>query len=114
MGENFKRRASMVAGGHKTDVLSTLTYSSVLSHYSDQVAFAIVALNDIKVLGCDIQNAYLAAPPCEKVCSRVGAELGSEKGKIMLTVILLYGLKFYGATFRALLAETLNFIGYRP
>ena len=31
MGENFRRKALMVAGGHKTSTPSSLTYSSVVS-----------------------------------------------------------------------------------
>ena len=31
LGENFRRKARLVAGGHVTDVLSTMCYSSVVS-----------------------------------------------------------------------------------
>ena len=34
MGENFRRKARFVAGGHTTETLSTLTYSSVVSRDS--------------------------------------------------------------------------------
>ena len=62
MGENFRRKARMVAGGHVTDVPHSLTYSSVVSRDSVRIAFTIAAINGLKVLGCDIQNAYLTAP----------------------------------------------------
>ena len=61
MGENFRRKARMVAGGHKTSTPTTLTYSSVVSRDSVRIAFTIAALNGLKVLTCDIQNAYLTA-----------------------------------------------------
>ena len=114
MGENFRRKARMVAGGHKTEVPHSLTYSSVVSRDSVRIAFTIAALNDLKVLGCDIQNAYLTAPTREKVWTIAGPEFGTEKGKIMMIVKALYGLKSSGAAFRAFLAETLNTLGYKP
>ena len=43
-----------------------------------------------------------------------GPEFGSDKGKRMLVVRALYGLKSSGAAFRAFLAETLHDAGYRP
>ena len=67
MGENFRRKARVVAGGHVTDVLHSLTYSSVVSRDSVRITSTIEALNRVKVLGYDIQNAYLTAPTREKV-----------------------------------------------
>ena len=114
MGENFRRKARMVAGGHVTDVPHSMTYSSVVSRDSVRIAFTIAALNGLKVLGCDIQNAYLTAPTREKVWTMAGPEFGSDKGKIMIIVRALYGLESSGAAFRAFLAETLDTLGYRP
>ena len=51
------------------------------------------ALNDLKVLSCDIQNAYLTAKYREKTWCYAGPEFGSDEGKIMLIVRALYGLK---------------------
>ena len=91
MSENFRRKALMVAGGHVTDVPHSFTYSSVVSRDSVRIAYTITALNGLKVLGCDIQNAYLTAPTREKVWTVAGAEFGSEKGKILLIVRALCG-----------------------
>ena len=113
LGENFRRKARMVAGGHKTSTPSTLTYSSVVSRDSVRIAFTIAALNDLKVLACDIQNAYLTAKCREKIWTIAGPEFGSEAGKKMLIVRALYGLKSSGAAFRSLLSETLHDLGYR-
>ena len=114
MGENFRRKARMVAGGHMTDAPATLTYSSVVSRDSVRIALTIAALNDLQVLACDIQNAYLTAQCREKIWIKAGPEFGSEAGKLMLVVRALYGLKSSGAAFRALLAETLYDLGYVP
>ena len=81
----------MVASGHVTDVPHSLTSSSVVSRDSVRIAFTIAALNGLKVLGCDIQNAYLTAPTLEKVWTVARAEFGSEKGKIRLIVRALCG-----------------------
>ena len=114
MGENFRRKARMVAGGHTTETPAVLTYSSVVSRDSVRIALTIAALNDLKVLTCDIQNAYLTAKCREKIWTRAGPEFGSDQGKIMIVVRALYGLKSSGAAFRALLAETLHDLGYVP
>ena len=77
MGGNFRRKARMVAGGHETNVPSRITYSYVVSRDSVRILFMIAALNDLKVLGCDIQNAYLTAPTREKIWTIAGPEFGS-------------------------------------
>ena len=63
MVENFRRKARLVADGHKTDSPATITYSSVVSRDSVRIALTIAALNDLKVLACDILKAML--PPKE-------------------------------------------------
>lgn len=113
MGENFRRKARMVAGGHMTTTPSSLTYSSVVSCDSVRLAFLIAALHDLEVLACDIQNAHLTAPCHEKVFTIAGPEFGSECGKVFIITKALYGLKSSGAAFRSFLADHLHDIGYR-
>ena len=67
----------------------------------------------MSTLGCDIQNAYLTAPCCEKMWTTSGPEFVSEAGKKMPAVQVLYGLKSSGAAFRDFLAETLYDLGYK-
>lgn len=115
MGENFRRKARFVAGGHTTDVPdSIITYSSVVSRDSVRIALTIAALNGLKVMACDIQNAYLTADCREKIWTIAGPEFGSEAGTIFIVRKALYGLKSAGAAFRSLLADTLMDMGYRP
>ena len=114
MGENFRRKARLVAGGHTTRTPSSLTYSSVVSRDSVRIAFTIAALNQLNVHACDIQNAYLTAPCREKICFIAGPEFGPDAGKIMIITRAMYGLKSSGAAFRSFLAETLNDIGFKP
>lgn len=116
MGENFRRKARFVAGGHTTEVLpdSLITYSSVVSRDSVRLALTIAALNGLKVMACDIQHAYLTADCREKIWTRAGPEFGSEAGTIFFVKKAIYVLKSAGAAFRSLLADTLMDIGYRP
>ena len=114
IGENFRRKARLVAGGHTTDAPATLTYSSVVSRDSVRIALTITALNGLEVMACDIKNAYLTADCHEKIWTRAGPEFGSESGMIMLIRNALYGLKSLGAAFHAYLAETLYDIGFVP
>ena len=111
-GENFRRKALLVAGGHMTETPATLTYSSVVSRDSVRIALMIAALNDLQVMSCDIQNAYLTADCREKIWTYAGPEFGSEQGSMMFVRKALYGLKSSGAAFRAHLAETLHDIGF--
>ena len=113
-GENFHRKAQLVAGGHMTKMPATLMYSSVVSHDSVQIALTLAALNDLQVMSCDIQNAYLMADCREKIWTYAGSEFGSEQGSIMFMRKALYRLKSSGAACRAHLAETLHGIGFRP
>ena len=114
LGENFRRKARLVAGGHVTELPSSITYSSVVSRDSVRIALTIAALNDLKILACDIQNAYLSAPCREKIYCVAGPEFGSEAGKIMIVRKALYGLRSSGASFRAMLADTIWNMQYRP
>ena len=113
LGENFRRKCRLVAGGHTTETPSSLTYSSVVSRDSVRIALTVAALNELDVLGCDIQNAYISAPCREKIYTIAGKEFGSEAGTVMIVKRALYGLKSSGAAFRAMLANVLWDLGYR-
>ena len=54
LGENFRRKARLVAGGHVTETPSSITYSSVVSRDSVRIALTIAALNGLDILACDI------------------------------------------------------------
>ena len=45
MGENFRRKARLVAEGHKTSTPASITYSSVVSRDSVRIALTVAALN---------------------------------------------------------------------
>ena len=76
-----------------TETPATLTYSSVVSRDSVRIALTLAALNDLQVMSCDIQNAYLTADCREKIWTYAGPEFGSEQGSIMFVRKALYRLK---------------------
>ena len=114
LSENFRRKARLVADGHKTQTPKSVTYSSVVSRDSVRICLLLAALNDLDIKCADIENAYLTAPCREKVWTTGGKEFGSDIGKNFIVVKALYGLKSSGAAFRSFLAEKLDEIGYKP
>ena len=55
-----------------------------MSRDSVQIALKIADLNDLDILACDIQSAYLTADCREQVWVVAGPDFGSEAGKNML------------------------------
>jgi hypothetical protein len=110
---DFTRKASFVAGGRKTDPPMSLTYSSVVSRDSVRIGFLLAVLNGLDILATDIGNAYINANVREKVYFIAGDEFGApRKGKPVMIVKALYGLKTSGAAWRAHFADTLNSMGF--
>jgi len=111
---DFTRKARFVAGGHKTDPPTSLTYSSVVSRERVRIAFLLAALNRLDILAADIGNAYINADSREKVFFVAGDEFGKmNKGKVVVIVKALYGLKSSGAAWRAHFAQVLHDLGYQ-
>ena len=73
----------------------------------------IAALNELSVLGADVQNAFLSAPNKEKCWMIAGPKFGSEQGKTFLVVKALYGLKSASYSFRSYMAEKLSNMGFQ-
>ncbi len=86
----------------------------MVSRDSVRIELTIAALNDLDVLGCDIQNAYISAPCRENIYIVAVPAFGSDAGKLMIVVRALYGLKSSGALFRSMLANTLWDLSFRP
>ena len=64
LGKGFRRKARLVADGHKTETPSSITYSSVVARDSVRICLLLAALNELELKGADI--AYLTAPCREK------------------------------------------------
>ena len=63
---DLSQKAQFVARGHTTEALASITYLSVVSHASVQLAFLIASLNDVDIIACNVGNACLNAPCQEK------------------------------------------------
>ena len=85
MGD-FHRKARYVAGGHTTEPPGTITYASIVSRESVCIALTLAALNGLEVKTSDIQNAFLAVPPTEKILTICGPEFGPDAGKQAILV----------------------------
>ena len=104
---DFTRKARFVAGGNTTEAPSSMTYSSVVSRDSVRILLTVAALNDLDVYSCDVANAYLNAPCREKIWFEGGTECGDDRGKVLVVVRALYGLKSSGASWRQMMKNTL-------
>jgi hypothetical protein len=113
---DFTRKARFVAGGHTTEPPASATYASVVSRDSVRLAFLLASLNGMEILSCDVGNAYLNAPCREKIWFKGGPECGEDQGGVMVITRALYGLKSAGASWRAMLLDTLQGpeFGFRP
>jgi hypothetical protein len=60
------RKARLVANGNETEEPKESMFSSVVSRDSVRIFFTLAGLNFLRVLACDIQNAYLNADTEEK------------------------------------------------
>jgi hypothetical protein len=110
--EDFRRKARLVAGGHRTKAPATITYASVVSCEKVHIALLMAALNDLEVKIGDVLNAYITAPVTKNVWTVIGPKFGSKAGKIAVIVRALYGLKSAGAAFSAHLASFMRQMGY--
>ena len=112
MDQRLTRNSRYVYGGHTTDPPSSITYSGVVSRDSVMIEFTLAALNDVEIRAADIGNSYLNAKCREEIWTSAGTQFGSEKGKGMVVVRALYGLKSSGSSWRQMLAQTVRDLGY--
>jgi hypothetical protein len=78
-----------------------------MSHDSVHLFFVFAALKDIDVLACHTQNAYINTEMIEKVWFCGGDKMSTDKGKIIVIIRVVYGLKSSGARWREHMAQTL-------
>ena len=82
---DLRRRARLVAGGHKTDPPKEDTYSGVVGNESVMIGFVLGDLNELICCAGNIGSAYLNCITREKVYIIAGPEFGPElEGKILI------------------------------
>ncbi len=97
--DDFRQKARLVAGGHRTKAPVTITYASVVSRETVHLALTTAFLNDLEVKVGDVLNAYITAPVKEKVWTILGPKFGHDTGRSAIIVHALYRLKSAGAAF---------------
>ena len=112
MDSKFTRKAQFVAGSHMTEPPSSMNFSTVVTRESVRIAFLLAGLNKLDVQAADISNAYLNAPCREIIWIFAGPEFGSNEGCVMKVVSSWYGLKSSGASWHAMLSQTMMDMKY--
>ena len=103
----FQKKAISVAKGHMTEAPNSITYSRVVSHDSIRIGFLLAYLHGIFTTAIDMDNAYLNARCMEKIWFIGGDKYREDKGRILIIVLALYGLKYAGLFWRSALAAAL-------
>ncbi len=109
-----RHRARLVAGGHKTQDLTTNYYSGVIELETIRILFAIAIIACLKCVAGDVASAYIQAFTNEKVYTIAGQEFGPWKGKVIIIVKALYGMKSSGAMWHQNFSDNMRDLGFRP
>ena len=79
----LEHKSGQFQDGCKTPDPEWSTFSGVVSRESARISLNYVAIKDLPVYACDIQNAYLQASPSEKYYVVFGLEFGLDNtGKL--------------------------------
>ena len=111
--ENFKRKSRFLADWHIVETPASITYSRVVSRDSVRILILSAALNELKMMGADVQNELLSADNLKTHWIRAGTESGAEQGKVFIIVRALYGLKSASVAFGSLMAKKSDEIGFK-
>jgi hypothetical protein len=110
----LRRKARLVAGGHRTDVPSEDVYSGVVSIDSVRLALFLSVLNDMRSCAADIGNAFLDGRSREHYAICAGSEFGTYAGCMLLIIGSLHWLRTSTARWHEYLSETLLAMGFVP
>jgi Reverse transcriptase (RNA-dependent DNA polymerase) len=110
----LRKKARLVAGGHKTAPPKEDMYSGVVDLFMVRLGHMIAAANQLKVCAANISNVFLYGTTKEQVYIIAGSKFGSLAGKPLIIDRCLYGLKISSARFHEHLSAKLRSMGYRP
>ena len=79
MDGKFTCKSILGSGGHKTALLSSITYSSVVTSESVRLEFITGGMNNLDICYGDIGNSYLNAPCWENCGPKQDQNLGVRK-----------------------------------
>jgi hypothetical protein len=75
-------KARFVAGGHRTDTPNGSIYSGVVSLPGIRIVTTIAELNDLRIWGTDVGNAYLESATQEKIVFVAGEDFSELAGHL--------------------------------
>ena len=78
--------ACLAVGGHMTNTLDTIIYSSVVIRESVHIALTMAALHDLEIKAADILNAYLMASNHKQLWALLGPKFGHNASKSAIIV----------------------------
>ena len=112
--QDMRRKARLVAGGHKTPDPEDPVYSSVAALRSLRIVILLAELNGLKIMAGDIGYAYLQSYTKEKVVFIADASFGPLEGHTLIIDKAIYGLRSSGARYHERFAETMYGLGFTP
>ena len=66
LSKNFRRKSRFVADGNLVETSESITYSTVILRDFIRILLLAAALNDLDIMGSDVQNAFLLAENLER------------------------------------------------
>ena len=102
-----KIKARLVADGH-------LTKEPVVSLRSLRMVVFLSQLNDFKIWGADVRNAYLEAYTDQKLCIIAGPEFKELQGHLLIMIKALHGTRSGGARWHDRLFDILQELRFKP
>ena len=107
--EDFQRKACLVAGGHMTHTLDTITYSCVVTRETVCISLTMATLHESsRCIEC-LCNGTQSWKDMDKIRSN----FWDNAGKSAVIIRASYGLNIAGASFRAHLAHYMWKLGYK-
>ena len=92
----FTWKSIFVAERHKFDTSPSMTYYLVVSRDSVRIVLIMSDLNVINVKCTNLKNVYINTNPKDRLWFLYGQDFVVHKGKVVVVVTALYGLKGNG------------------
>ena len=109
-----KFKARLVADGHLTKEPMETVYSGVVSIRNVILAMFLAELNNLELLGADVEDAYLQAHTREKLYIVGGPEFEELQGHVLVMHKALYGTRSGGACWHDKFFDILHDMGFKP
>ena len=109
-----RRKARLVAGGHKVEVDGIPIKATVVKSMSIKTLHVIRARDNLGLITGDIANAFINADTKEKVYCTAGLEFGDKFGCTVVIKKALYGLKSSANAWHGMLSDFIRTLGFVP